>query len=304
MTDSQEQSNIPRRRRSWPRRIIRWIIILVIVLFFANIFLLPLGVAIYASTSVNGDVGDPPAGFNTIQFPAADGTQLAAWYLPPQNGMAIIMLPGAGGTRKGLVSRAEMLAENGYGVLTVDLRGAGESEGQTNRFGWAGTSDVGGAVDYLLAQPDVEVIGGWGTSLGGEILLGAIGEYPQIAAVISDGATSRSYEETYDLETSNNPVMRLQTWLITQFVGLLTGDDPPTPMLDSIRANDTTGLLLIAAENVPEEIDYNNMFADAAGNRAEVWVVPDVGHTSGWGHHREEYTQRVLEFFGEMLPED
>jgi pimeloyl-ACP methyl ester carboxylesterase len=304
MSEQQAQSNNTQRQRKWPRRLVRWIIILVIVGLFANIFLLPLGVAIYASTSANADVGDPPAGFNAIRFPASDGTQLAAWYLPPQNGMAIIMLPGAGGNRTGLVSRAEMLAENGYGVLAIDPRGVGESEGQTNRFGWAGSSDVGGAVDYLMTQPDVQVIGGWGISLGGEILLGAIGEYPQIAAVISDGATSRSYEETYDLETSNNPVMRFQTWLVTQFVGLLTGDDPPTPMLDSIRANDTARLLLIAAENVPEEIDYNTMFADAAGDRAEVWVVADVGHTSGWGHHREEYTWRVLDFFGAILPED
>jgi pimeloyl-ACP methyl ester carboxylesterase len=302
MTNSQEHSGDSKPRRSWRRRLFRWIIILVLVLLFADIFLLPLGVAIYASTSVGSDIDEPPQGFSAIQLPAADGTRLAGWYLPPQNGVAIILLPGAGGTRNGLASRAEMLAANGYGVLAIDHRGAGESEGQTNRFGWAGTSDVGGAVEHLETQPDVEVIGGWGISLGGEILLGAISDYPQIAAVISDGATSRSYEETYDLDRGNNPVMRLQTWLITGFVGLLTGDDPPTPIVDSIRANENTRLLLVAAGNVQDEIDYNNMFANTAGDRAEVWIVPDVGHTSGWGHHRDEYTQRVLDFFGASLP--
>ncbi|MCI0714318.1 MAG: alpha/beta fold hydrolase [Chloroflexi bacterium] len=304
MTDSQEQLNNTKRRRSWPRRIIRWVIILVMVALIADFILLPLGIAVYAATPLNSDVGDPPAGFTTVELKASDGTRLAAWYLPPQNGIAIILLPGAGGTRKGLVSRAEMLAENGYGVLALDPRGVGESDGQTNRFGWEGSADVSGAVEYLMAQSDVQVIGGWGISMGGEILLGAIGEHPQLAAVVTDGATARCYEEKFDLDSAASSLEKFHTWITFSFVGLLTGDEPPTTILKSIRANDTTRLLLIAAGNVEEEIDYNNMFADAAGDRAEVWVVPDVGHTSGWGHHREEYTRRILEFFGEMLPED
>lgn len=304
MTDSPTPTpspDQPKKKRPLIRRILRWGIILVVVLLIADFVLLPLGAAIYAAWPYGQGVGDPPAGFTAVDVPASDGTRLSAWYAPSQNGAAIILLPGSGGTREKLRDRAEMLAAQGFGALALDPRGAGESDGQTNRFGWAGTSDVGGAIAYLSAQPGVDAIGGWGISMGAEVLLGAIGEYPQLAAVIADGATNRSYEEKFDLESAGGPLVEFQAWMTTQFVKLLTGDEPPTPMLNSIRANDTTRLLLIAAEDTDDEIDYNELFAEAAGERAELWIVPDVGHTGGWGRYRDEYTGRVVDFFTATL---
>jgi fermentation-respiration switch protein FrsA (DUF1100 family) len=133
--------------------------------------------------------------------------------------------------------------------------------------------------------------------MGGEVLLGAIGDYPQIRAAIADGATARCYAEIYDLESAGNVFAKANTRIMNFFVALFTGDDAPTPIMNSIQANDTSRLLLIAAGNVQDEIDYNTMFAEAAAGRAEVWVVPDVGHTEGWDTHRAEYTQRILDFF-------
>jgi fermentation-respiration switch protein FrsA (DUF1100 family) len=288
-------------KRSLRRRFIRWAVIVVVVILIADFLLLPLGIAIYAVWPSNTNVGSPPDGFSEFDLMAVDGTRLAAWYAPSQNGAVIILLPGAGGTRKSVRGRATMLVENGFGVLMFDPRGLGESDGTTNRFGWAGTLDVGGAVSYLDEQPDVRAIGGWGISLGGEVLLGSIGEYPQLVAVIADGATARTYEEKFDLESAGGPLVRFHSWLTNTFVGLLTGDDPPTPILDAIQANERTHLLLIAARDEEAEIDYNRMFEQTAGERAKLWVVPGVGHTGGWGRYRQEYTERVLEFFTETL---
>jgi len=80
-------------------------------------------------------VGAPTAGFTEIELAAEDGVTLKAWYAPATNGAAIILLHGAGGSREGVRDHATMLAENGYGVLALDMRGHGESGGTTNRFG-------------------------------------------------------------------------------------------------------------------------------------------------------------------------
>ena len=83
-----------------------------------------------------------------------------------------------------------MLARHGYGVLILDRRGVGDSEGDGSMFGWGGTPDIHAAVDFLKARPDVDParIGGIGFSVGGEEMLQAAAENPDLAAVVSEGA--------------------------------------------------------------------------------------------------------------------
>ena len=64
----------------------------------------------------------------------SDGVKLAGWYVPSRNGAAVIAFPG----RSGPLEHARMLARHGYGVLMLDMRGQGESEGDPNAFGWQG----------------------------------------------------------------------------------------------------------------------------------------------------------------------
>ncbi len=287
--------------RHLSRRLFRWFLILLAVLLFADFVLLPLGIAIYAASPASAEVGPPPDGFSELTLTTSDNVPLAAWYTPTQNGAAVILIHGSGGSRDDVREHAAMLAANGYGVLAFDGRGAGESGGRSNRYGWNGTRDVGAAVDYLAAQPDVKAIGGWGISLGGEMLLGAAGEYPQLAAIVADGATERCAAEKFDLESARGPLVQFHVGLTYLLVGLFTGDTPPTPMLASIRASENVRLLLVAAGNVPDEISYAGLYASAAPDRAGRWVALDVGHTGAWHAYRTEYTARVLEFFNANL---
>lgn len=290
--------------RHLSRRLLRWILLLLGLLLFADFVLLPLGIAIYAASPASADVGAPPDGFTELTLTTSDGVPLAAWYAPTTNGAAVILIHGSGGSREDIREHALTLAQNGFGVLAFDGRGAGESGGRSNRYGWNGTRDVGAAVGYLAAQPDVSAIGGWGISLGGEMLLGAAGAYPQLAAIVADGATERCAEEKFDLESARAPLVQFHVGLTYALVGLLTGDRPPTPMLASIRASDHVRLLLVAAQNVPDEISYAGLYATAAPGRTARWVAPDVGHTGAWNAYRSEYTARVLDFFNRhLLPE-
>lgn len=100
------------------------------------------------------NVGSPPPGFAEITLTANDGVPLQGWYRSPENGAAIILLHGAGGSRATMRGYAEMLARHGFGVLAVDLRGHGQSQGATNRLGWQGTLDVGAAVQFRQSRWD------------------------------------------------------------------------------------------------------------------------------------------------------
>jgi alpha-beta hydrolase superfamily lysophospholipase len=67
-----------------------------------------------------------------VAFRTADGVQLSAWYIPPRNGAAVLLLPGAGSTRAAVLSQGAVLARHGYGALLLDGRGHGRSGGHTN----------------------------------------------------------------------------------------------------------------------------------------------------------------------------
>ena len=282
-------------------RVLRWfgigIGIIVVILYIG----LPAGMGVAAVLPAKAAAGGAPEGFEAVTPSASDGVQLKAWYRRPTNGAVIILLHGAGGTRNAMRPYAELLVRHGYGVLSVDLRGHGESEGQTNRLGWEGTRDVGAAVSFLAEQPEVQRIGALGSSMGGEVLLGAAAAYPAIRAIVADGATRRCIDEYLALETNRPLVRNFTARVMYATVQILTGDRPPSPLLDSMQAAQSTHFLLIAAGNNSLETAFNQTFATTLGHRAILWVAPAVHHTGAFARYPQEYEQRVIEFLQQEL---
>lgn len=291
----------PTIRRHWPRIILTALLIVVIAFFVITFVFIPIVFGVMAVSAPRDAVGAAPADFESLTLTAADGVQLTAWYAPPSNGAAIVLVHGASDSREGMRAYADLLQRHGYGVLAYDQRGHGASEGQTNLFGWEGGQDVAAALAFLAQQPDVTAVGGLGLSLGGEVLLGAASAAPTMTAIVSEGASHRSMAEFRALASHANPVSGLQPWVTYTTVALLTGDQPPTAIVDSIRATQTTRYLVIAAEDTADEAEFGAAFAAAAPGRSELWVVPDATHTSGLRTAPEEYERRVIDFFDAAL---
>ena len=211
-----------------------------------------------------------------------------------------MLLHGGTGSRENIRPYAGMLADEGFGVLAIDLRGHGESGGEGNGFDWEGTRDVAAAVAYLQEQ-NISLIGGLGTSLGGEVLLGAASAQPGLKAIVSDGATHPSIGDYLVLPSRQNLLRSWTTRLMYASTGVFTSDTPPVTILDSVTAAQETRLLLIAAGNEEQEIKYNTRFLEAASDRAALWVVPRAEHTSAFGNHPAEYTAQVTGFFRSVL---
>ena len=121
-----------------------------------------------------------------VTLTTSDGIELSAAYVPSKNGAAVVVFPGAAALKE-----ARMIARNGYGVLLLDPRGQGKSGGDNVR--WAGDRDLIAAAEYLQSRPDVDPdrIAGFGSSVGGEILIEAAAQSDAFAAVVSEGAGLR-----------------------------------------------------------------------------------------------------------------
>ncbi len=244
--------------------------------------------------------------YESVTFPASDGVKLSGWYIPSQNGAAIIAVHANGGNRTGVLVHAQVLAEAGYGVLLFDVRGFGESEGSLAPYPPLGMAeDVIGAVDYLQQRPDVddERIGAVGLSLGANMILIAAAENDSIRAVLADGATeSRTIEDVPGLNAMPpllKAYMRIVINITMRLMGIAT--EFPGPFIsDSIQQIAPRPILLIST-GVSEEQAQNAMLYEHAGEPKTLWDLPDVAHIHGLFARPEEYRSKMLEFFDQAL---
>ncbi|MDP2289911.1 MAG: alpha/beta fold hydrolase [Actinomycetota bacterium] len=241
-----------------------------------------------------------------VEYRAADGTRMSAWYVPSTNGAAVVLRHGAGSTRTSVVAQAVVLADHGYGVLLTDARGHGRSDGRAMDFGWNGDADISAAVDFLVAQPDVDPtqIGVVGMSMGGEEAVGAAAADERIVAVVAEGATGRTNSDKAWLDDSYGWRGRLQQgieWAQFAFTDLLTDAPRPSSLASSAAAATQCSFLLIAGGDVHDEPDAAAFMRDAAPDRVTVWTVPGSAHTQGLDTAPDEWESHVIGFLDEHL---
>jgi fermentation-respiration switch protein FrsA (DUF1100 family) len=200
-----------------------------------------------------------------------------------------------------------MLANHGYGVLLLDMRGQGESEGDPNAFGWGSSEDLDAAVAFLQDRPDVGAgrIGGLGLSVGGELLLESAAGNTALRAVVSEGAGWRSVRESF----ARKGPSQLELWLqaptdavLTAATVVLSGTAPP-PALDELVAEIAPRpvYLIYGEQGDGGERALTPAYYDAAGQPKSVWEVPGAGHTGGLDAQPDEYERRVVGFFDAAL---
>ena len=145
-------------------------------------------------------------------------------------------------------------------------------------------------------------IGGLGLSMGGEVLLRAASQYPLLTAIVADGATRRSIEEVTALPTERSLVRNFTARVMYATVRLLSGAEPPLPLMNSMEEANRTQFFFIAAGSDALEVQFNQLFAKNLGGRASLWVVPEVSHTSAFERYGDAYEKYVIDFFDHNFP--
>jgi uncharacterized protein len=266
----------------------------------ASMAVIPLSVSYIGSHVSRAEVPEAELGaaYEDVTFETSDGLKLDGWYVPSRNRAAVIVFPGRTGARK----QARMLARHGYGVLLYDRRGEGRSEGDPNSFGWDLDKDIRAGVDFLERRADVDRgrIGGLGLSVGGEMLLQTAADTKELAAVVSEGAGSRSMAEeladvsglqklptalTYGLRDAANSV--LQNRLPPQNLTKLIPRIAPRPVFLIHGGADDSG-------------HRNPDLYRAARQPKQIWEAKG-GHTDGIAEQPREYERRVVGFLDEAL---
>jgi fermentation-respiration switch protein FrsA (DUF1100 family) len=318
----------------WVRRIIAALMTVTGVLTFGYI-----GISSYIAEQLVYETPKPivrtPAslglGFASVSFPSRDDNiSLKGWFIPgvlPDGRLTVDrVIVAVHGTRTNrespgdhLLELTADLARHGFGVLSFDMRGMGESPPAPLSMGNLEQRDVLGAVDFLqtgrrpfpeLGRP--RIIGGLGISMGAATLLLAAAGEPAIHAVVSDSA----FADAAPLLEREIPKRSVA------LVGRIPGVFAPSALamarilygvdLFDARPVDTIGriaprpLLLIhgAADDYVPISNFELLESAArapAAARVTTWVVPQTRHAQAFKNTGPAYVARVVTFFDAAL---
>jgi fermentation-respiration switch protein FrsA (DUF1100 family) len=119
-----------------------------------------------------------------VEFMAADGVRLLAWFVAPQPGKPLVLY--FQGNAEGLGARAARfgkLTDDGTGLLALNYRGYGGSGGSPSEKGLI--ADANAAYDFAAKQVSPSRIVAFGESLGTAVAV-ALASEREVGAVILD----------------------------------------------------------------------------------------------------------------------
>ena len=243
-------------------------------------------------------VDTAPPGSQAVLLSLGDGTPLRGWWHPSENGTAVIIMGGHGANRDTFLAEASMLAQNGFGALTLNYRNC---EGKPVSLGIHEGQELRAGLTFTRAQPGVEREVVWGFSAGGVAAIRTAAEEPEIDAVISMGNYANLYDEVQQATSAKPPSM---AWQIKEMVAVVLwirmGIWPGrvNPLGDVARISPRPVFLIFGSEEVERARGYEQYAA--AGRPKELWVVPGAGHGEYGQAAPTEYLQRVLDFLNAL----
>jgi len=246
-----------------------------------------------------GALPAPDLEVERVAFPSCDGLTLSGWYAPGEKRAVVILAHGAGSQSLAMTHYARALVDCGYGVLMLDLRAHGHSQGDTCTGGWLEAEDVLGAAEYLQGRTDVDLdkIGAFGISLGAKSALWAAARSPIIAAVVAEGPGPACLADHGERPTTPGRWTKyLVNGLLYEFLYFVSGVRPLAGILTSGGDIAPRPVLLISAGTGGER-EFVRRLYHSAREPKEMWGLPEAQHGAGYFSYPDLYAQKIVTFF-------
>ena len=238
--------------------------------------------------------------YRKVSIRSTDGLELAGWWVPGSHpSRAVVLVSGLEGEKSDehVLKSAPIYAGAGYGVLMIDLRAQGDSEGERITMGYEEVRDVRGAIYWLeqrgFAPSDVVL---HGFSMGGATVLRAA-PGSRVAAVVEEGSYAslplilrQRLPEVSGLPALFTPGMFIMGKL---FLGI----DPwaVQPEEDAQRLCEEGVRLLIIHSKDDEEVPFEHgERIKKACPEATFWKIEGYEHAGAHAH--PNYRERLLTF--------
>lgn len=259
--------------------------------------------------------------YEDVTVTTADGLKLIGWYVPSQNGAAVMAQHGFKSRRQGHLLEAELLNRHGYGVLLTTTRCHDRSEGELITWGRDEMMDLEAWYQYLLTRDDVDPdrIGLIGESFGGAMSIKYGAENEEIKAVIAHSAPASLRDSIktgighyvklpppFDREPYDRVMISLLTPMIVFWAEHKAGIDvsyvEPVDWIKGISPRPV--LILHGGKDDYVAPDSGPRLYDAAGEPKEYWFEPEATHANFDDPEvvpPAVYERRLVDFFDQYL---
>jgi uncharacterized protein len=245
------------------------------------------------SASIYETPGQYGIEYQPVEFKAADGTSLFAWFLPARGEAraTVLYLHGNAQNISAHFPNVAWMPAAGFNVLAIDYRCYGGSEGKPSLPGVQ--LDIDAAMRVLLARADVnrDRIIVFGQSLGGALAIHYVAHSAyrsHIRAVVVDSPFA-DYRQVAEEKLADFVITWPLKWLPTFTVN---NDYAP---IASVAALSPIPLLLIHGERDGVVAPHHSQaLFEAAQEPKALWSIADAGHI---GALREaKVRKRLAEF--------
>ena len=233
---------------------------------------------------------DSPASYGLVDFSSttlttSDGKKIEAWYhLAKEDYPTIIYFHGNAGNLSHRAQFFGLLRDAGFGVLGIDYRGYGKSEGSPSEEGFY--YDARATIDYAvknLSISDDKIII-YGESIGSGVAVQMATEY-KIAALI----LRSPFSSMQAAASGKYPWLPVNLLLKDRFDSLSKIENIKTPLLLFHGEKDTLVPVALGKE----------LFAKAPEPKQAIYY-PEIGHN---GFDMETLVSAIIEFCKNNIPD-
>lgn len=246
------------------------------------------------------------ASWREAAISSADGTALKGWIFLPtpehDSGKAVILLHGAGDSRRGMLGFTRFFALRGFAALVVDSRGHGVSAGPQVTYGLLEKNDMARWADYLLSLKPGARLYGLGMSMGASILIQALDTEKRFRSIVAECPYSTFREAASERipRLTGLPAGFASPIIDASFLyaRLRYGYDlDAVSPIESLRHAHTPVLLIHGlADDRTGPIHSRELHA-ANPAISELWEVPGAKHVQASVVAKREFEERVLRWF-------
>lgn len=248
-------------------------------------------------------------GYETMYIKSDDGLNLTGYFIPAKtkSNKLAILAHGFSMTAKNTGDLAAYFHSQGFNVFAADARAHGESEGRYRGMGWLDRKDYLKWIDVLINKlgNDTQIVLE-GTSMGGATVMMISGEElpGNVKAIIEDcGYTSVKDIFSHQIQQQMPFFPSFPTVDISSIECRIRAgySYEEASAFEQVKKSKTPIFFIHGDKDtfVPPEMVYE--LYNAAQCDKEVWVVPGAEHGKSYDVAKEEYQQRIREFYSKYI---
>jgi pimeloyl-ACP methyl ester carboxylesterase len=245
-----------------------------------------------------------PAGFpaHVVAIPGTDHAIAGWWIDQGGDSPVVLLLPAIRADRSSMLPRAQLIVDQGFSVLLIDLQGHGETPGKAITLGWRESADVQAAHEWLKRTAPTRRIGVIGCSLGGAAVLLA----PQPSgfdAVVLEAVyprVGRAVENRIRIRLG--PLARLLApLLLVQLQPRLHISPQDLEPIRSIGRLGSPVLVVAGSRDEHTTLAESEELFQAAAQPKHLWIVNGARHQDFLSFDPTGYKSNVVGFLRECL---